>query len=164
MNPSDLPGRDVPFDSLPEVESERHEALVDLFGRYLMWLRRSNVASTRRLVEDPDERSKLGTIPRRPFEAAAALSASQRETAIVLAESCADRLMKSLLHLLTHEGSDLPLGEDRHVRFRLEIGIVADESDGIVERRVLNRGGRRCFYDYWGRWLNRFGARQTPGS
>jgi len=48
---------------------------------------------------------------------------------------------------------------DRHaVRFQLDMEIFDVESLEVVDRETINRGGKRFFADYWGRWLNRFAS------
>ncbi|AMV38609.1 hypothetical protein [Planctomyces sp. SH-PL62] len=159
-----FPGADVRYGAMSDDATARHEAIVDLFGRYLMWLRRRNHESTRTLTEDSVARSKLGAIQRRPFDGASELADDEREVAILLAEASADRFIRSFFHFLNHQGTDFPLGEGHHLRFRLEVEVSRNRDGEIVERDVINRGGARCLHDYWGRWINRAGDEIAPAS
>ena len=159
-----MPGPDQNLESLPNEPQERHEALVDLFGRYIIWMRNWNNESTRRLVENSEFREKLGTILRQPFEDASELSDAECEKAVHLAEASVDAFVKRLLQVLAHRGSDFLYGQNHVVRFRMVMEIVEKENDELVHEEIINRGGTKHFADYWGKWLNRFHDEKTPES
>jgi hypothetical protein len=157
-----VPGADDSVDSLPDDPQERHEALVDLFGRYMMWVRKWNKESTRLLVENPEIRVKLGTIPRQPFEEASLLNSAGRDKAIVLAEASVDAFVKRLMQILAHRGSDFLYGQNHVVRLRLVMEIVEKETGATIYEEVINRDGKKHFADYLGKWLNRFHDEELP--
>jgi len=162
MNSRIVPGGELDLGQLPKQSGERHEALVDLFGRYIMWMRNWNNESTRRLVESPEAREKLGAIFRKPFDETSQLTAVDREKAIRLAEASVDGFLKLLLQVLSHQGSDFLFGKDHALRLRLVMELVQKENDELVEQEVINRGGQKHFSDYFGKWLNRFRDERTP--
>lgn len=149
------PGADIRLDSLPDEPKARHEELVDLFGRYVMWLRTWSSSSVRQLVESSEARGQLGTILRHPYEEAARLSSEDRERAIKLADTAVDGFIELLLRLLAHRGFDFHLGPNHSVRYKLVMEIVDNESGDVVQEEIINRSGKKHFADYWGRWLNR---------
>ena len=157
-----VPGADQGFDSLPKQSSERHEALVDLFGRYVMWMRNWTNESTRRFVEQPEVREKLGAILRQPYEDVSHFADVDRDRAIRLAETAVDAFIKLLVQVLAHRGADFSYGADHAIRFRIVMEIVKKENDEPVHEEIVNRGGTKHFADYWGRWLNRFQDEKTP--
>ena len=48
---------------LPSEQSERHEEIVDFFGRFVVWLRGCSLSASQELIESEETREKLGTIP-----------------------------------------------------------------------------------------------------
>jgi hypothetical protein len=150
------PGAGDNFTTLPQESEDRHEVLVDLFGRYIMWLRDWTNDSTKSLVRDRDVREKLGTILRQPYDEASQLAEIDRERAVRLAEASTDAFIRRLLQVLSHQGMDFQYGIEHVVRFRLEMEILTKDNREIVHEEVINRGGRKHFADYWGKWLNRF--------
>jgi hypothetical protein len=164
MNSRIVPGAELNFEQLPKQPGEQHEALVDLFGRYIMWMRNWNNESTRRLVESPETREKLGAILGQPFEKASQLSGEDRDRAIGLAEASVDAFIKRLLQVLAHRGSDFAFGNDHALRLRIVMELVQKENGQLVQEEVINRGGQKHFADYWGKWLNRFHDEKTPES
>ena len=164
MNSRIVPGAEVNLDQLPKEATARHEALVDLFGRYVMWLRNWNNESTRRMVESAEKREKLGSVLRQPFEEVSQLGVNERERAIRLAEASVDTFIKMFLQVLAHQGSDFLIGKNHALRLRMVMEFVYNDNDQLVEEEVINRGGQKHFADYWGRWLNRFRDEKTPES
>lgn len=148
---------------LPSDKGERHEALVDLFGQFLFWLRNWAIDASRKLIESEEARAKLGTIRRKNYDAVARMPLEQREAAMLLAEETLNGFAERLVWFLGDEGTDSRFGARHAYRFRVEMEIVDTETGEIVEVEALNRGGR-FFGSYWGRWLNRHGKRPTPGS
>ncbi len=149
------PGTNTSFETFSGEPRQRHEELVDLFGQYLFWIRNWTKETGRRLVESFDDRQQLCTILRQPYDEAAQLSPEDRERALQLAESYVDAFIELLLRLFAHRGVDFPLGSAHAVRFRVEMEIVDQETGAIVHEEIVNRGGKKHFADYWGRWLNR---------
>lgn len=48
-----MPGSAVSLERLPSQPDERHEVIVDLFGRHIFWLRSLSTETTRKLAECP---------------------------------------------------------------------------------------------------------------
>ena len=147
------PAFDISFGDLPSDPKERHEILVDLFGRYLMWLRQWTVNATREMSESEDAREKLGTIRRHKYEALSELTPEQRETVYSISEATVDRFIQLFLTMLAGTGTDQRLGSDHAIRFKLDMEICDVEDAEVLEVETINRGGKKFFADYWGRWL-----------
>lgn len=147
--------------SIPPDEKARHDALVDIFGRYLMWMREFVLKDKRALVEAPKIREHLGTLFREVFDRMAGLPSSDREVAYGFARECIDGFARELLRLLANSGFDLRLDDTNVVRFRLVMEICDGNSGNVILEEIINRGGRH-FPDYWGRWLNRYQAQPQP--
>jgi hypothetical protein len=152
------PKIDINFADLPSDSRQRHEVLVDVFGRYIMWLRDWTTDASRELVESEEARQKLGTIRRRKYDAIAQLSPDQRAAACTFAQATVDRFLQLFLTLLAGRGVDDRLGTDHAIRFKLDMEIVRVEDGEIVDTETINRSGKKFFADYWGRWLNRFAS------
>lgn len=146
----------IALDELSVDQRKRHEALVQSFGQYVFWIRRSILDDKCNLVESAEARDQLGTIFREPFARMAELDPSQRETAYRFAQECIDGCFRELMRLFAHAGFDLPMTDGNVARFRLILEICDGETGDVLSEEVLNRDGRH-FPDYWGRWLNRFG-------
>jgi hypothetical protein len=144
--------------ALPSQPIERHEAFVDLFGQFLFWLRNWAIDASRKFVESDEERSKLASIRRKPFEGVAILSPEQRDAAMLLAEETVNGFAERLVWFLGDEGTGSRFGTRHAYRFRIQMEIVDIETGEVVEDETLNRGGK-FFGSYWGRWLNRYGRR-----
>jgi len=151
------PDIEVDYDALPANAAERHEAFVDILGQYVLWLRNWSVASSREIVESPSETQRLGKTRRERYEGVAAMSSVERESACRFAEATVDRFIQMFLALLAGTGVSLRLGRSHAIRFKLEMEIVEVETEDVVDVEAVNRGGRKSFMDYWGRWLNRYG-------
>lgn len=155
MNNRALPGADLSFSELPTDTGQRHEELVDLFGRYVMWIRNRAIDSARDLVESEDSRERLGRLYRRPYEEIAAMSGEDRERAVRLAETTVDAFVELFLRVLAHRGMDFPYGPSHRVQYELNMEICDPVSGDVVWRDAINRHGAKHFADYWGRWRNR---------
>jgi hypothetical protein len=149
------PQFDVSFDDLPSDPKERHEVLVDLFGKYAFWVRGQAVSRTRQLVESEDKRNELGTLFRGVFDDAAKLSEEDRVTALRLAESAISNFAGLFLTMMSGQGFDDSLGPNHVFRYRLEMEVCDAETGEVVYEETINRGGKKFFPEYWGRWLNR---------
>lgn len=154
------PPIDVFLDQLPLDPKERHEALVEVFGQYVFWMRNFVLSDKRRLVELSAAREQLATLFREPFDRMAELEPDERVVAYQFAQECVDSFARELLRLLANSGFDLPLSDQNVVRFRLVMELCNGATGDVIDEEVLNRGGRH-FPDYWGRWLNRFAARTS---
>ncbi|MEQ8790922.1 MAG: hypothetical protein RIC55_31960 [Pirellulaceae bacterium] len=155
------PRFDVSFEELPSDPKMRHEALVDLFGEYLFWVRGQSMSRIRRLVESEEDRNKLGTLFRELFDAAAGLSNEDRETAVKLAESAVGSFAGLFLTMVSGQGFDDNLGPNHVFRFRLDMEVCDAETGEVVFEETINRGGNKYFPEYWGRWLNRYGTKHS---
>jgi hypothetical protein len=152
------PRIEINLADLPADPAERHEVLVDIFGRYIMWARDKSVSVNGVLIESEQSRKALGGIRRRKYDQLAALAADQQATACSIAEATVDRFIQLLLVILTGIGADQRLGEDHAFIFKLDVEIIDAMTLAIVERETINRGGKKVFAEYWGRWLNRFSS------
>ena len=150
------PTIEVNFVDLPTDPKERHEMLVDVFGRYLFWLRNWSVDATRQLAESQEAREELGTIRRKKYDDFSALTPEQREMVCKVSEATVDRFIQLFLTLLAGTGVDQRFGSDHAIRFKLDMEICDVENADVVEQETVNRGGKKFFADYWGRWLNSF--------
>jgi hypothetical protein len=140
---------------LPDDPAERHEALVDIFGQFVMWMRDWTVAATRELGESQVSRDQIRAISREKWESLAKLSPEDRALAYDVAEATTDRFIQMLLAMLGNQGVDQRLGREHGVRFRLDLEICDAETLEVVESETINCGGKKFFGDYWGRWINR---------
>jgi hypothetical protein len=61
--------------------------------------------------------------------------------------------------MLSGTGTDQRLGGEHAIRFELNIEILRADDGVVIDRETINRDGEKFFADYWGRWLNQFGAR-----
>jgi hypothetical protein len=157
MNPK--PDIDADFASLPSDAKERHEALADFFGQHLFWCRAHALDIARRAVASSELREKLGRIPAESFARVSMLPESARSAALDLAQASVDQFMRLLLALLTGSGTDQRLGHDHAIRYKLLMEVIAlHDPDHIVHEELINRDGRKAFFDYFGRWLNHFHA------
>lgn len=143
------------WSDLPSDPAERHEALVDIFGRYMMWMRDWSVDTTRDLGESEDSREKIRAMSRDKWEKLSQLSPEERAVAYEVAQATTDRFVQMLLVMLGNQGVDQRLGNDHGVRFKLDLEICDADTVEVVESETINRGGKKFFGDYWGRWLNR---------
>lgn len=147
----------VSFENLPDDAKQRHEALVNVFGEYLFWVRNQAIQQIRMLVESPEEREKLGRLFRHTYEDASKLSPEDRKRAYALAESALTHFAKMFLTMISGQGFDDAIGSNHVFRYRLEMEICDSETGAVVFEETINRGGEKFFPEYWGRWLNQFG-------
>jgi hypothetical protein len=144
--------------ALPTDPKQRHQEFVDFFGQFLFWLRNWSLKASRELVDSEELRSKLGTIRRKPYEGVAEMTPEQRDAALLLTQETLDGFLERFLSCMGDEGTDAKFGEDLAYRFRIEMEIVDVETGELRHQEIINRGGR-FFGSYWGRWLNRYGAK-----
>jgi hypothetical protein len=149
------PGSDFDLKSLPDDKAERHEAIVDLLGQYIFWMRNWSVSRSKELVDSDEARGQLGTIQRERFDGIASLGPKDKEAALAFAEATVDDFCDLLLRFLGNEGYDLRTGSGEAVQVLLEMIFINVTSDQVVKREVVNRDGN-SMPKYWGRWLNRF--------
>jgi hypothetical protein len=161
MNEYRPPQIDLDFNAVPNDANVRHEALLDVLGQYIMWLRNWSVDSSKRVIEASDSAEKLGAIRWKRYADVATMTRDQQYAACQFAEATVDRFILLLLTMISGTGVDQRLGSSHAVRFKLDIEILDVESRETVASETLNRGGRKFFADYWGRWLNRFSASST---
>lgn len=144
-------------DSLSQDERVRHEGIVDLFGRFLMWHRNQALRLIRRRIEDEDARSQLAATRRGPYEGVAHLDTTEKNAVCELSEEALNCFIERFVWALGDEGVDASFGPKHAFRVRLQFEVVDVQSGEVVEDHSLNRGGKRFFGSYWGRWLNRYG-------
>lgn len=146
---------------LPEDPQKRHEFLVDVFGRYVFWAIDKALERSAALVDSPELRAKVGRIFREPYtKAAEQLTKEQQLIALGLAKDTVYSFAKELLGVLTAQGTSHLLGESHAIRFRLFLEICEAYDMNVVFEELINRGGEKAFFDYWGRWLNQHTKRE----
>lgn len=149
------PEIEISYDELPSDPVERHEALVDIFGQYVNWIRDWSVGTTRGLGESEQSRENIRAVNRDRWEKLAQLSNEERTIVYDISEATIDRFVQMLLVMLGNQGVDQQLGNNHSIRFKLDLEICSSETNEVVETETINRGGKKFFGDYWGRWLNR---------
>lgn len=143
------------LDSLPENNQERHERVVELFGDYMMWIRGQTMEHVSSLTSSVDSSHSIARVSREPYEAVASMSVPDREKAIALAKVAIDSYAKIFLTMLSGTGNDQRLGVDHSAKFLLSMEIHDIEKDEVVVDEIVNRGGKKFFPEYWGRWINK---------
>lgn len=78
MNKRRPPQTGLRFGDLPTNPKERHEALLDVFGQHLFWLRDQAVCATRELGESESMRQQLASIWRGLYDELAAIACGRR--------------------------------------------------------------------------------------
>jgi hypothetical protein len=156
MSRNEPPGRELELSDLSVEPRDRHEALVDLFGQYVMWVRNRALESARKLVESEEARNGLGTIRRKPYDGVAAMPPEWRDSALRFSEATINEFIADFLSVLAHRGIDFRLGAAHAVQYKLEMEVVVTEDREVAHSEILNRDGAKHFADYWGRWLNRY--------
>jgi hypothetical protein len=149
------PHIEIDIESLPIDDSDRHEVLVDIFDKYLIWARDAVISGCKRFAESASNRSKLAALFREPYEHVAEIPEPQRNACYQFAQVNVDKFAKELLYLLSHRGLDFKLGSRYAARFNLEIEICDVKSGEVIIREPINTEGKSFFADYWSRWLNR---------
>lgn len=145
------------YKALPTDPIERMEAAVDVFGQHLFFLRNQLVERLGRVIESEDVRKRIGSLHRQEYDAVSALGPEEREAALALARKTIDLYMQDILMLLTGTGDSLRFGDEYAVNYRLILQVKEVESDDVVEQFDVNRECKKVFFEYYGRWLNRFG-------
>lgn len=148
------------YNAMPTEQAARAEAARDVFGQHLFSLRNRLVERLRRVIESEEIRMRLGALHRKEYDAVAALAPAERDAAISLAGKTIDLYMQDVLALFTGKGmsNDLRFGDGHATSYRLVLEVKEIESDQIVEEFDINRQCKKVFYEYYGRWLNRFGS------
>jgi hypothetical protein len=146
------------YESMPSEPSERREVAVEVFGQHLFSLRNQRLEALRRAVDESEVRGRMGSLHRREYETVAELAPEAREAALGLARKAVDLYMQDFLGLLTDIGCSLDFGPEHAVNYKLVLQVKAIESESVVEEFVVNRDCRKVFYEYYGRWLNRYGG------
>lgn len=157
-NPPMLSGS---YKDMPTESAARTEAAVDAFGQHLFTMRNHLVERLGRLIESEETRKQYGSLHRKEFDAVAKLAPAERDTALALARKTIDLYMQNILVLFTSTGDSLRYGDDHAVNYRLVLQIKQVESNEVVEEFDINRQCKKAFYDYYGRWLNRFGSQKV---
>ena len=132
--------------------------MLDILGQHLFSLRNQLADRMRHRVEEEDARRAMGTIPSRPYSAAASLDAPARQAALELAREAIDEYMQLVLGLLQSSGQSLHLGSEHAIRYRLYAEVIGvDDYDTVLSESLINRQSEKSMADYFGRWLNRHG-------
>lgn len=144
------------YKDMPAEPTARVEAAVDALGQHLFSLRNQLVERLRRVIETEELRKGIGSLQRQEFDAVAALAPPEREAALSLARKTVDLYMQDILVLLTGTGDSQRFGADHAVNYRLVLEVKDVATGEVVEEFDINRKCKEAFYDYFGRWLNRF--------
>jgi hypothetical protein len=67
-------------------------------------------------------------------------------------EMALDRFIQLFSAWLTGTGFDTPIGEKFVCRARLIIELCDKHTGDVLHEEILNRGGKKAFMDYFGRW------------
>ncbi len=141
---------------MPAEAAPRKEAAVELFGQHLFSLRNKLVELLRDRVESAESRKLLGSLKRKEFDAVAAFSPEQREATLAFARKAIDSYLQYILALLTGTGDDQTFGPEHAINYRLVLQVKEIKSDEVVEEFEINRECEKVFFEYYGRWLNRY--------
>lgn len=145
------------YKDMPTDQAARMEAAVEAFGQHLFSLRNQLVERLRRVIETEEVRKRLGSLHRKEYDAVAALALPGRDAALSLARKTIDLYMQDILTLFTGTGDSLRFGYEHAINYRLILQVKEVQSDEVVEEFDINRECKKVFYEYYGRWLNRFG-------
>ncbi len=145
------------YKDIPSEQVARMEASVDVFGQHLFFLRNQLVERLRRVIESAELRKRLGSLHRKEYDAVAALAPAERDAALSLARKTIDLYMQDILRLFAGTGDSLRFGCDHAINYRLVLQVKEVETGEVVEEFDINRKCKRVLYEYYGRWLNRFG-------
>lgn len=146
----------VPYKDMPTDQDKRTETAVDVLGQHLFSLRNQRVERLRRAVESEEIRKPMGSLHRRELDAVAALPITEREAALALSQKAIDLYLQDILALFTDIGDSMRFGDDHAVNYRLVLQVKEVASDEVVEEFEVNRECKKVFFEYYGRWLNRF--------
>lgn len=152
------PKLSVSFEELPSDSKQHHEALVDAFGQYFLWLRHETLLTTKQRVELQEARESLGQLFRDVYEQASQLNAEDRDTAFRLVEAGVSFFARLFLTMISGTGFDDPIGPNHVLRFRLDMEICDGKTGDVVSVETINKNGKKFFPEYWGQWLNRYGT------
>jgi hypothetical protein len=144
------------YNEMPADSANRAESAIELLGQHLFWMRNHLVERLRQRIESEESRRQLATIHRREFDAVAALDTAGREAALTLARKAIDLYLQDILVLLTGIGDSLRFGDDHAINYILTLQLKEIETDRVAEEFHVNRCGKKVFYEYFGRWLNRY--------
>ncbi len=143
------------LDELPKDPCERHEFLVEVFGRYLKWAFDGAISESKTLVENADARRPLGRIRAGTYaQIAETFSEEQRNLAYEFSQQTLEAFAKALMGVLTAQGISHRLGNKHVIQFRLILDICETENLQPILEETLNRGGTKAFYEYLNRWLH----------
>ena len=140
---------------LPTAPEAFHEAMVDIFGRYVMWCRDQALAIHRKRLTNTSAISALPTVERKPYEKLRPgdLVPEQLEALMELQSKAIGDFGTLLMALFTSTGNSLKLGTNHTLRYRLSAEICETTEGTVVREEIVNRGGRKAFMNYWNRWL-----------
>lgn len=145
------------YRDMPTEAAARMEAAVDAFGQHLFSLRNQLVERLHRVIESEETRKHVGSLHRKEYDDVAAFAPAERDAALALARKTIDLYMQDILMLFTGTGDSLRFGDEHAVNYQLVLQVKQVETDEVVEEFDINRECKKVFYDYYGRWLNRFG-------
>lgn len=146
-----------PFDlgSLPDDDRVRHEKLVELFGDYMMWIRKQTLKHADSSTSSIENCQSIASVSREPYEAIANMNPEDRQKALAFAKIAVDTYARIFLTVLAGTGDDQKLGDQHSAKFRLNLEIHDVASGELVVDETVNRGGKKFFPEYWGRWINK---------
>lgn len=142
------------FSDLPIDPRVRHEVLVSVFGSMLMSMRNQSLSHIANLIENKSLRDQVRAVDRGVYEDIARLPPEGQEAALKLMKKCVDLFARTVLTMLSGDGSQKKLGSSHAVNYRLVMEILTADDGEIILEEIINRGGEKFFPEYWGRWLN----------
>ncbi len=145
---------------LDQDSIQRREAMIESFGKMLLSLSQQCIARIQLLCTSEDARSGIGRIERAQYEKAANLDTNTLSTALEIAELSINTSTRLFLSYLAQSGHEIHCGEDHYIAFRLYMDVIDGTTGEIIINELINRNGEKALPDYWGRWLNRFGAQK----
>lgn len=142
------------FSDLPIDPKARHEVLVSVFGSMLMSMRNQSLSRIANLVENKSLRDQVRTVDRCVYEDIAGLPPEGQEAVQKLMKKGVDLFARTVLTMLSGDGSQKKLGSSHAVNYRLVMEVLTVDGGEIILEEIINRGGEKFFPEYWGRWLN----------
>jgi hypothetical protein len=153
----------IDFDGLPEDVAGRREALLEAFAEQLFRARNGRVAAVGRLLTESAARDALGTIHAKAYNELARFGPDVASPGAGVAKAALDNYIHHLLAIFTNIGSDVRIGPQHALRYRLVAEVIDVETHEVIEETVINRDTEKALMSYFGRWLNRYGASAESG-
>lgn len=164
MTPHGGPPSSTDLSALPREPTARHEALLEILGQHLIWLRNCSIQAAEKVIETPSAAEGMGRVHWERFAGVASMTPEQRKASLSFAEATTDRFIQLLLTSLGGTGVEHKLGKSHAFNIKLDLEILDVSSRCVIETHTLSRGGEKFFADYWGHWLFRYGGTCERGA